>query len=209
MADIEEAEHGDRGRMRDWLSRAVRAPRDPAWTADGYVSQNWAPISPISGKLDAFEWKVPIESLEGPAEEADYSAHATEPLAPKPMAELPMIAAAATTVSLVDGEPAGTVAENEVVADTDSAVEDVATGKPATTGALPVVGAGQTDGGDGNAPQQAADSAVVDKTEAKSPQAEEVSTNKTNQAKPPIVPDDPGIAEDVAVEPEPRRFKLF
>ena len=60
MADIEEAEHGDRGRMRDWLSRAVRAPRNPAWTADGYVSERWAPISPISGRLDAFEWKVPV-----------------------------------------------------------------------------------------------------------------------------------------------------
>ncbi len=207
MADIEEAEHGDRGRMRDWLSRAVRAPRDPAWTADGYISQNWAPISPISGKLDAFEWKVPLESLEGPAEEADYSAHATEPLAPKPVAELPVIAAVAATSVPVDAEPAETAADNEAAADTDSAAEDGATDQPAAS--VPVAAADQIDAGDGDTPQEAADIAAVDKTEAKSPQAEEVSTDKPNEAKPPIVPDDPGIAEDVALEPEPRRFKLF
>ena len=64
MAEVEEAEHGDIGRARDWLSRAVRAPRDPAWTADGYVFDHWEPVSPISGRLDAFEWKVPVDRLE-------------------------------------------------------------------------------------------------------------------------------------------------
>jgi len=61
LADIEEAETGDQGRVRQWLSKAVRAPRDPAWVADGYVSDRWAPISPMTGRLDAFEWKVPME----------------------------------------------------------------------------------------------------------------------------------------------------
>ncbi len=41
-------------------ARAVRAPRDPAWTADGIVSDEWEPMSPVTGKLDAFEWKVPV-----------------------------------------------------------------------------------------------------------------------------------------------------
>ena len=63
MADIEEGQSGDQGRMRDWLSRAVRAPKDAAWTADGYISDKWLPISPVSGKLDAFEWKRPVEQL--------------------------------------------------------------------------------------------------------------------------------------------------
>lgn len=95
MADIEEAEHGDRGRMRDWLSRAVRAPRDSAWTADGYVAEHWAPISPISGKLDAFEWKVPVEMLDGPGDVVDYSSLATEPLPEEIKPVIPVIAAAA------------------------------------------------------------------------------------------------------------------
>ena len=68
MADIAEGETGDAGKVREWLARAVRAPRDPAWTADGYVSETWAPVSPISGHLDAFEWKVPVEALSAPLE---------------------------------------------------------------------------------------------------------------------------------------------
>lgn len=65
MAEIEEGQHGDKGRMRDWLSRAVRAPADEAWTADGHVSDEWMPISPITGEIDAFEWKVPVAQLGG------------------------------------------------------------------------------------------------------------------------------------------------
>jgi len=61
MADIEDAETGDQGKVREWLSRAVRASRDPAWTADGIVAEKWAPFSPVTGRIDAFEWKVPVE----------------------------------------------------------------------------------------------------------------------------------------------------
>lgn len=71
LADIEEAETGDQGRVRHWLAQAVRAPRDAAWTADGYVSEHWAAVSPVSGRLDAFEWKVPVEQIAGPVEDGD------------------------------------------------------------------------------------------------------------------------------------------
>jgi HemY protein len=63
MAEIEEGEFGDKGRAREWLSRAVAAPRDPAWVADGYVSERWLPVSPVTDELGAFVWKVPMESL--------------------------------------------------------------------------------------------------------------------------------------------------
>lgn len=62
MARIEGEQHNDTGRVREWLARAVNAPRDPAWTADGIVSERWAPISPVTGALDAFQWRVPLES---------------------------------------------------------------------------------------------------------------------------------------------------
>jgi HemY protein len=62
-ADIEEAETSDQGRVRAWLARAVRAPRDPVWEADGVVSERWAPVSPVTGRLDAFEWREPPERL--------------------------------------------------------------------------------------------------------------------------------------------------
>ncbi|MCP4317761.1 MAG: heme biosynthesis protein HemY, partial [Hyphomicrobiales bacterium] len=70
LADIEEADTGDQGRVRHWLSQAVRAQRDPAWTADGYVAEHWAPVSSVTGKLDAFEWKVPVEQIAGRVEDA-------------------------------------------------------------------------------------------------------------------------------------------
>ncbi len=63
LADVEEAETGDQGRVRQLLSKAVRAPRDPAWVADGVISERWAPASPVTGRLDAFEWKAPVERL--------------------------------------------------------------------------------------------------------------------------------------------------
>lgn len=62
MADIEETEHGDEGRVREWMMRAMRASGDPVWTADGVVSERWLPISP-NGRLDGFEWKVPLAEI--------------------------------------------------------------------------------------------------------------------------------------------------
>ncbi|AWN35787.1 heme biosynthesis protein HemY [Methylobacterium radiodurans] len=71
MARIEEAEHGaGSGRAREWLARAAHAPRDPLWIADGIVSETWAPISPVTGRLDAFAWREPPNAITGPDEAA-------------------------------------------------------------------------------------------------------------------------------------------
>jgi HemY protein len=73
MAELERAEHGDSGRARAWTLRAVRALHDPAWTADGYVSDRWRPVSPVTGRLDAFQWQTPVAALpsdKGPAIES-------------------------------------------------------------------------------------------------------------------------------------------
>jgi HemY protein len=64
MAELEKMEHGDEGRAREWMARAVHARRDPAWTADGFVSDRWMPVSPVTGRLDAFQWKEPVAELE-------------------------------------------------------------------------------------------------------------------------------------------------
>jgi HemY protein len=63
MAEIERTEHGDTGKARAWTLRAVRALHDPVWTADGYVSERWRPVSPVSGRLDAFQWQMPLSAL--------------------------------------------------------------------------------------------------------------------------------------------------
>lgn len=108
MADIEEAETGDQGRVRYWLAQALRAPRDPEWVADGQVSQHWLPVSPVTGRLDAFEWKRAVTPAVGAIEEHG-PAHVEETFR-----RLPGIRAEET-------EPART-SENEVPAETGPAV---------------------------------------------------------------------------------------
>ena len=113
LADIEEAQTGDQGRVRQWLSRAVKAPRDPAWTADGYVSERWAPASPVTGKLNAFEWKVPVEQLGTVIDARDDfdSALAAKPVQSAPVREPaePLIPAKSVVVSAE--KPAARVVE--------------------------------------------------------------------------------------------------
>lgn len=94
LADIEEADTGDQGRIRQYLSKAVRAARDPAWVADGYVSERWAPFSPVTGKIDAFEWRVAMER-------APHLIEQDEPIAPveKSVLAAPTIAASMPPVS--------------------------------------------------------------------------------------------------------------
>ncbi len=62
MAEIERAEHNDEGRAREWIARALHAAPDPTWTAEGHVSERWLPASP-SGRLDAFQWRVPLAAI--------------------------------------------------------------------------------------------------------------------------------------------------
>jgi HemY protein len=64
MAELEELDTGDVGRGREWMARAINAAADPAWTADGVVSDHWMPVSPVTGRLDAFQWRVPLAELE-------------------------------------------------------------------------------------------------------------------------------------------------
>jgi HemY protein len=64
VAKLAEVE-GDEGRAREWMTRALHARRDPAWTADGFVSDRWMPVSPVTGRLDALEWKEPPGELAG------------------------------------------------------------------------------------------------------------------------------------------------
>ncbi len=64
MAELEEVESGNQGLVRAWLARASRGPRDPAWVADGVVSDEWSPVAPVSGRLGGWEWREPPQALE-------------------------------------------------------------------------------------------------------------------------------------------------
>lgn len=63
MAKIEQGELGNKGLVTEWLARAQRAPSDPVWLADGHIATQWAPISAVTGELDAYEWKLPNYNL--------------------------------------------------------------------------------------------------------------------------------------------------
>jgi HemY protein len=89
MAEIEEGQSGDQGKAREWLARALQAPRDPAWTADNIVSDEWEPVSPLTGRLDAFEWKVPVALNARPA-----------PLDPRPTDSVPALPSAPPALPL-------------------------------------------------------------------------------------------------------------
>jgi len=109
MAEIEESEHGDTGRVREWMGRAMRAAGDPVWTADGVVSDRWLPVTP-NGRLDGFEWRVAlaelgvsqpvIEVVPPPAASPEIAAPAPKPAPvaetkPEPAPETPARKAAA------------------------------------------------------------------------------------------------------------------
>ena len=89
MASVEEAQ-GDIGRAREWLSRALHAPRDPIWVSDGVASPRWTPVSPVSGEIVPCEWKAPFEMPEqlepDPMPEPPA---ATQPAAPPKAIEAP------------------------------------------------------------------------------------------------------------------------
>ena len=94
MAEIERTEHGDSGRARAWTLRAVRALHDPVWTADGYVSDRWRPVSPVTGRLDAFQWQRPLAALpsdkNAAIEAAEFHAAISEPRRVEPPRDAPI-----------------------------------------------------------------------------------------------------------------------
>lgn len=87
MAEIERGEHDDEGAARAWTLRAVHAAHDPAWTADGYVSDRWRPVSPVTGRLDAFQWMVPVAAL--PSSSPAVDAVRAIPIPPRPVPVAP------------------------------------------------------------------------------------------------------------------------
>lgn len=187
LADIEETETGDVGKVRELLGRAVRAPRDPAWVADGYESDHWLPVSPVTGRLDAFEWRAPVERLGQIVEPADGEM-LKELSAPVPATNVAPAQEATIVPPAEVTVPAPPVTEGDLPAAADA---DAAAPAP-----VPANDAGQpvAPAADAVAPTAAATDAPVEH-----PEPEETPT--------PRLPDDPGV--DPSDEKAPRRFRLF
>lgn len=108
MARIEAGENGEKGRVREWLARAMNAARDPAWIADGVISDHWEPISPVDGRLDAFQWRVPVETRDATRNEI-LARRIEELIAIEAPAETPASSprdsASETKADVIDAEP--------------------------------------------------------------------------------------------------------
>lgn len=180
LADIEEAETGDQGRVRQYLAKALRSPRDPAWVADGVISSSWAPVSPITGRLDAFEWRMPMERvgqlIESDADELHPALAAPAVIPPPSVVQLDDDV---ETVDLSDGPV--------MVPETTPAAEPVSA-RPVEAPAVAVVAE----------PGPALDS---------KPNAEPVPVQEP--VEPTRLPDDPGVDPEDEREKSTKRFRLF
>lgn len=103
MADLEQAEFGSTAKARAWATKATRAAQDKAWVADGIISHRWMPISPASGRIDAFVWMTPPEHLAAPVDPVSLDIDEPEPILPAP--PLPPLDEAAIVPSQLDAGP--------------------------------------------------------------------------------------------------------
>jgi HemY protein len=197
MAELEEAEHGAAGRVREWLSRATRAPRDAAWVADGLVSDSWMPVSPISGRLDAFVWTVPPATIGNHAQTLDDV-----------LADLddstPLIEARAETVTTA--EPATTL---PAAPEKPAVVEEPKPEPKPEPEAAPVPETPPTP-----APIQVEKPEPKPPAEAPEPLSAAPAAPRESHPKPVIfpvshAPDDPGPEEAQQAEEKKGKFRLF
>lgn len=183
MAEIEHGDRGDTAKARAWTLRAVRALHDPVWTADGYVSDHWRPVSPVTGRLDAFQWQVPVSALpsskavvvDDKFHDALIASSAGETLPASTTSE-------AVTVTVEAAPEAPIVAPKEPTAVVE---EPAKSDKPAKTTEAPA---------EAVAPPAASSSPLFHRRKEAAPVI-------------PIVraPDDPGVDEDAAPEEFPER----
>lgn len=192
MAELEEAEHGSAGKVREWLARATRAPHDAAWVADGLVSDHWMPVSPITGRLDAFVWTVPPATLGSPPQALDD-----------------VLADLDDSTKLIEVKPESvTVVEPAAVAAAASPQEEP---KSAPVASVPVEARPDTKA-EATAKTEAQMGAPVSKP-AEAPGAP-AAARDAMPPKPvifpvPHAPDDPGPDEEPPTEPKKGGFRLF
>lgn len=225
LADIEEAETGDQGRVRHWLARAVRAPRDPAWVADGFVSEHWAPASPVTGRIDAFEWRAPMERLGQVVEGEDALSALPAITAARPAeeraADRESVASETPEKPATQQEPdAPAEPEETKAAEAPRAEEETAAPDDADVVDLEPV-SGEEDAAEKS--EEAAKKSEEEKSEDEAtaeertppppppPQkeaAQQPSPPRPEEEK-PLIPDDPGIEPEEEKAGKDARFRLF
>jgi HemY protein len=206
MARIEAGQNGEKGRVREWLARAMTAARDPAWIADGVISDHWEPTSPVDGRLDAFQWRVPTETRDATRNEImarrleeliAIEAPAAAPAAtasPERSTERQEPVTAPEPADVIDAEPV-TVTAKPVA---DPVVEPKTAARPAESAAEPSAV-------DSAEPRSEAQPASAVPANSTLPAERDPRTTRTEDVKlfvTPRAPDDPGTEPP---EPEPEQ----
>jgi HemY protein len=197
MAELE-MRQGDEGRAREWMARALTARRDPAWTADGFVSDRWLPVSPVSGRLDAFEWRDPLAGDHaGSVIEAEQRA----------VLEAPKEGSGAREVRAPEAPPKPTVDEVHEATDVivPSAASDERSPRPTNGGKQPEAVAPP--------PQESRVAPAGDLPPRDLPPRDQLPPRRAGAVTPvplapaviPLVhaPDDPGPEPELQIEPQP------
>ncbi|WP_046861504.1 heme biosynthesis protein HemY [Microvirga massiliensis] len=220
MADLEQLEHGRAGHGREWVMRATRAPRDPAWIADGVISDHWEPISPVTGQLDAFRWQTPPDVLVAPelARLDEVTADLDEeekfvsipPAIPPAAAPAPIEEAAtpATPVEAAPAEPEKPRAPEPAPASSPPVIADAPAPeprapeekKPATVLVSPMPHPEAANEPGPESKSEAKPEAVEERKREEARAGEKAGTNGTAYAPAPVIfpikpPDDPGPEE--------------
>jgi len=73
FAELEQAEHGDAAKARDWLSRASEAPREPSWLCSncGATAQEWSALCGHCGAFETLRWTTPPRVMPHTEDEGD------------------------------------------------------------------------------------------------------------------------------------------
>lgn len=197
MAEIERGEHGDTGLAREWTRRAVRARHDAVWTADGYVSDRWRPVSPVSGALDAFRWMTPVAALPGaePAITLETPPDVASSLASLPSASLPPVRESASGAATGNFDPAGSGALDADPVESRADGPAGASGEPHSSQASSAAGLGPVTT---ESPPPPAPPPLF-----RSRPAPDAAAQAKRVAIPPVIPtirppDDPGVDDDGA-----------
>ena len=230
MAEIEEKLGGDTGLVRAWMARALRAPRDPAWVADGIVSAEWEPLSPVTGRLDAFEWRVPLDKVSGDGTQIGRPTGPTAHLAPPPLEDetfdeeigddgpeeeaddTPLLPPARTVdgVETIEAAAEGTVGTtagetmSPPVEEMAPSPEPVATPTAEQPAPQEDVTPPSSEPQDLPAEQQAGAQEA-----APPPPGSDAADPEAEPWQPTRAPDDPGPMPDEGDSSQPRRFRLF
>jgi HemY protein len=169
------------------------------WTADGYVSEKWRPVSPVSGRLDAFQWQTPVAALpsdgSGAIEAKEFDREFNEAMSKPRRVEPPREAPADVTV-----EKTGVTTEESAPAAQDNVQDNMQDNTPANSPA-PAAASEPAP-----APSPPLPANPLPLPEASSPAAAPLfrprnDLGKSPAAIPPVIPiirapDDPGIDED-------------